>query len=167
MKVNDSLLLLIKNFEGFRPIIYKCSAEKDTIGYGHVVSEEEKIKYKNGISELDATSLLINDIEKVFIGLSKLIKTTKDGVLTQNQIEALISLIFNIGIGRFSKSLAFKYIKESEKFSKNIGGKREFLKEKAKKELFDPIIGFVKVKNVISKGLVKRRAAELELWNKE
>ena len=36
---------LIKRFEGFSPTIYICPAGYPTIGYGHVVLDEEKDRF--------------------------------------------------------------------------------------------------------------------------
>ena len=148
IKITDALLSLIKQFEGFKYLAYICPAGMDTIGYGHVLSDAEKSKYKNGISEKEAVDLLIEDCEEAFDQIAKVVKVN----LNQNQMGALISLVFNIGIGTFSKSRGLDYI-----------NKKDFIN--AKRELFDSEIGFVKVNKVILPGLVKRRLAELKLWD--
>ena len=42
---------LIKRFEGFSPTIYICPAGYPTIGYGHVVRDDERAIFADGIDE--------------------------------------------------------------------------------------------------------------------
>ena len=110
IEITDALLSLIKQFEGFKHLAYICPAEIDTIGYGHVLSDAEKSKYKNGISEKEAVDLLIEDCQEAFNQIAKVVKVN----LNQNQMGALISLVFNIGIGTFSKSRGLDYINKKD-----------------------------------------------------
>jgi lysozyme len=148
IEITDATISLVKKFEDFSSTIYPCLAGKPTIGYGHVVNDAEKVKYKNGISAKEANDLLIEDLQDAVNCLKKLIKVN----LNSNQISALISLVFNVGCGDFARSRALKNINEN-----NL--------EKAKIELFDKKLGFVRIGNKITQGLVNRRALELELWN--
>ncbi len=97
---------------------------------------------------LYADDLLREDLQHAVNCLKKLIKIS----LTANQISALISLVFNVGCGDFASSKALKLINQN-----NL--------EKAKIELFDRTIGFVRIGNKIIKGLVNRRALEEKLWD--
>jgi lysozyme len=148
IEITDATISLVKKFEKFSSVIYPCLAGKPTIGYGHVVNEAEKLKYKNGISAKEADDLLREDLQHAVNCLKKLIKIS----LTANQISALISLVFNVGCGDFASSKALKLINQN-----NL--------EKAKIELFDRTIGFVRIGNKIIKGLVNRRALEEKLWD--
>jgi lysozyme len=148
IEITDATISLVKKFEKFSSVIYPCLAGKPTIGYGHVVNEAEKLKYKNGISAKEADDILREDLQHAVNCLKKLIKIS----LTANQISALISLIFNVGCGDFASSKALKLINQN-----NL--------EKAKIELFDRTIGFVRIGNKIIKGLVNRRALEEKLWD--
>jgi lysozyme len=148
IEITDATISLVKKFEKFSSVIYPCLAGKPTIGYGHVVNEAEKLKYKNGISAKEADDILREDLQHAVNCLKKLIKIS----LTANQISALISLIFNVGCGDFASSKALKLINQN-----NL--------EKAKIELFDRTIGFVRIGNKIITGLVNRRALEEKLWD--
>lgn len=148
IEITDATISLVKKFEKFSSAIYPCLAGKLTVGYGHVVNEFEKVKYKNGISPKQADDLLTEDLQDAVNCLKKLIKVN----LTANQISALISLVFNVGCGEFASSKALKLINE-----KNL--------EKAKVQLFDSKIGFVRIGNKIINGLVNRRALEAKLWD--
>ena len=146
--INQATLSLIKRFEGFSHTIYKCPAGLDTIGYGHVVSDAEKKLFENGISEKEATDLLIKDCQIALNCVSNAVKVK----LNDNQIGALVSLIYNIGCRTFSKSRGLKYINNNDFKNAVI-------------ELFDSKIGFVKIGDDILAGLVRRRSEELNLWN--
>jgi lysozyme len=147
IEITDATISLVKKFEDFSSTIYPCLAGKPTIGYGHVVNEAEKVKYKNGISAKQADDLLKEDLQDAVNCLRKLIKVD----LHPDNISALISLVFNVGCGEFASSKALKLINQN-----NL--------EKAKIELFDSKVGFVRIGNKIIQGLVNRRALEAKLW---
>jgi lysozyme len=90
-------LSIIKKYEGFRSKAYICPGGYKTIGYGHLLKKNEA--YEN-ISENDADELLIEDIKKIEKSMIRLINVS----LTQNQIDALISFCFNVGVGSFQRS---------------------------------------------------------------
>lgn len=148
IEITDATINLVKQFEDFSSTIYLCSARKPTIGYGHVVKNTEQAKYKNGISPKEAEDLLKEDLQHAVDCLKKIIKIS----LNTNQISALISLVFNVGCHEFYTSRALKLINEN-----NL--------TKAKVELFDSKVGFVRIGNKIIQGLVNRRALELKLWD--
>ncbi|HJO93149.1 MAG TPA: lysozyme [Victivallales bacterium] len=81
--------------------------EGATIGYGHLISKQEWSKYNHRITEQQANLLFLKDLtykgEKI---VQKYIKVK----LTQYQFDALVSLVFNIGIGNFSDSSIKKLI---------------------------------------------------------
>ncbi len=93
-------LRLIKRFEGFSSKIYKDAAELDTIGYGHLILPHEIHLYKNGISELDAESLLRKDLIIAEMAVTRLINIP----LNNNQFDALVSFTFNLGAGALQRS---------------------------------------------------------------
>jgi lysozyme len=93
-------LKLIKQFEGFSSKIYLDAVGFPTIGYGHLIKPHEKHLYKNGISELDAESILKQDVQVVESAVARFIKTP----LTNNQFDALASFTFNVGIGALQRS---------------------------------------------------------------
>lgn len=54
---------LIKRFEGFSPTIYICPAGYPTIGYGHVVLDEEKDRFATEINQEQGEELLRRDAQ--------------------------------------------------------------------------------------------------------
>lgn len=143
MKTGNLGLALIKKAEGFVAKIYDDQGHP-AIGYGQRLTPSEVEKYKNGISEEDASLLLVDYLHTIENTVSNVIKTK----LNQNQFDAVMSFTYNVGIGAFISSTLLKVInanqldKAPDEFAKwtKSGGK----------EL---------------PGLVARRKAEVALWN--
>ncbi len=104
MKISKSGLDLIKSFEGFQSKIYICPAGLKTIGFGHVIKSNELF---DEITLSQAEELLKTDIEQFEKALNKLISGIK---LSQNQFDALISFIYNVGVGSFIQSTMYKLL---------------------------------------------------------
>lgn len=106
-KYSKQLVNFIANWEGFQARIKPCLGGFPTIGYGHKVrtsykETDFKKNYKRfGISKSDAMALLLRDIAEVDKYLSRYLKNTS---LQIHQKEALISLVYNWGVGNFSRS---------------------------------------------------------------
>lgn len=141
MKTSETGLNLIKRFEGFRAKSYKCPAGIWTIGYGHT----NGVKKGMVIDELKAETFLSIDVQKCEYAINTLVKTE----LNQNQFDALVSFIYNIGTGAFAKSTMLKFLNAGH-FPLAAGQ-------------FDR---WNKVNGVVSKGLISRRNAEKKLFLK-
>ena len=81
------------------PRPYDDGAGNATIGYGHLIRKGED--YSGGITQAEADALFRQDVERVVN--PALDRITID--LTQNQVDALGSFIFNVGTGGFLKSI--------------------------------------------------------------
>jgi len=124
MKTSKQGVELIKRHEGLRLIPYRCPANVLTVGYGHTGSG-----VRNGaITEAEAERLLRGDLSTA----ERAVNAGCPGV-NQNQFDALVSFVFNLGTGAFNDSTLLKKIKAnpndatiSGEFSKwvNAGGKR-------------------------------------------
>ena len=134
---------MIKHFEGLSLKAYKCPAGLWTIGYGHVIKPNEpKI-----ISLEQAENYLDKDIQTIKNKVLCLVKVT----LTDNQLSALISFVYNVGAGALASSTLLK------KLNKKLYAEAsaEFLKwDKAK------VNGTLKA----LPGLTTRRNAEMRLF---
>jgi lysozyme len=86
---------IIKACEGLRLRKYLCPADVWTIGYGHTGHIS-----KSPITESEADKLLDDDLAIVEIQMARCVRLE----LNINQKGALLSLIFNIGIGNFRAS---------------------------------------------------------------
>lgn len=102
MKTSSKGMELIKKHEGLRLRAYQCPAKVWTIGYGHTATAKEGLV----ITLAEAEELLRADVEWA----EKEVLRMKVP-LNQNQFDALVSLIFNIGVGAFRRSTARRLIK--------------------------------------------------------
>lgn len=131
---------LIKLNEGFRGAAYTCPAGKLTIGYGTT----QGVKPAMMVTELQAEMLLKKHLTGIENQLNSL------GLrINQNQFDALIDFIYNVGWGSFVKSTLLRLIKANPQ-SPQIAD--EFRKWR---------LGG----GVILPGLVRRREAEIKLYN--
>lgn len=98
-RMSDSGLARIREHEAFMPKPYDDGAGNLTVGYGHLIRKGEN--YSGGITEAEADTLFKQDVERVVN--PALDRITID--LTQNQVDALGSFIFNVGTGGFMRNL--------------------------------------------------------------
>lgn len=104
MKASDAGIALIRDFEGMILAPYKDAAGLATIGIGHLIRKGET--FPPTFSEADAVALLCRDLETTEAYVEELV----DVPLTQNQFDALCSLVFNIGPQQFERSTLRKYL---------------------------------------------------------
>jgi len=109
MKTSASGIELIKTFEGFSEKPYDDVVGKKTIGYGHLIKPGESFGDK--ISREEATDLLASDLGHA----EECIETFVDVPLTQNEYDALISFIFNLGCGAFKGSTLLNLLNQNLK----------------------------------------------------
>ena len=91
---------LIKRFEGFSSTVYICPAGYPTIGYGHLVLNEEKEQLATGIDQEQGEELLRLDAQVAERAVLRLITVP----LTDGQFDALVSFTFNLGSGALQRS---------------------------------------------------------------
>lgn len=104
MELSTKIKQKIKVWEGCRLTAYRCSAGVWTIGYGHTSGVTSGMK----ITQAEADEMFEKDIKQ----FSDQVRRTLGGVnLNNNQFDALVSLAYNIGIGRLSKSELLKKVK--------------------------------------------------------
>lgn len=106
--ISEQGIVLLKRFEGFSAKPYLCPAGKWTIGYGHVIGAGEKFP-PGGLTEEEANQLLKQDVKMTENALNQLIKVD----ISQNQHDALVSLVYNIGIQAFEKSTLLKFLNQN------------------------------------------------------
>lgn len=147
-KVNKEGLTLVKQFEGLKTTAYKCPAGVWTIGYGHTGD----VKPGMTVTDQEAEDLLANDLEEAGQDVLKLVKIP----LNENQFAALVSFVFNVGEHNLSTSTLLRKLNKGEY---NVVPVELSKWVKAK----NPKTGL----KVTLPGLVKRRAAEGDLWLKK
>jgi lysozyme len=80
--------------------VYICPAGYPTIGYGHVVRDDEKQRFAEGIDKDEGEELLRQDVRWAERGVLRFI----DVPLTDGQFDALVSFTFNLGSGALQRS---------------------------------------------------------------
>ncbi|MGZ2746931.1 lysozyme [Burkholderia stagnalis] len=95
---------LIKHFEGLRLARYLDAVGKPTIGYGHLILPHEQ--FTRPLTQAEADALLRNDLRSAELNLRKLVHVP----ITQQQFDALMSFVFNLGAGRLRSSTLLRYL---------------------------------------------------------
>ena len=146
MKTSPVGLNLIKEFEGYSATKYICPAGKPTIGYGHLITKTEELsgKYNQPITKEQATELLAFDVREAETAIRNLVIPR----INQNQFDALVSFVYNVGMSAFKNSTMLKYINNN----KNI------------KDIKNEFYRWVYANNKKLDGLVRRRDAEATLY---
>lgn len=129
---------LIKEFEGCRLEAYQDERGIWTIGYGHTAG----VKQGDVCSQAQADSWLLDDTHWASLEVIR----TVDVSITQNQFDALVSFIFNIGSGNWASSTLRRLIN-----GRSAEASQEFLK-------WDHVNGSPDA------GLLRRRQAEQQLF---
>ena len=101
MNTSQKGLDLIKKYEGCKLYAYRCPAGVLTIGYGHT----KGVKAGQAITQAQAEQFLKDDIRPLETLLNDMRLNFK-----QNQFDALISWIFNLGAANFKSSTMYKKI---------------------------------------------------------
>jgi lysozyme len=103
VKISDKGLDLIKSFESLRLEAYMPTPnDVPTIGYGHT----KGVQMGDTCTEQDATDWLRDDCAEAENCINKAVRVP----ITQNEFDALVSLVFNIGCPAFSGSTLLKLL---------------------------------------------------------
>ncbi len=102
MKASQKAIQIIKDSESLKLKAYICPAGKLTIGYGHT----KNVTPGMVISALQAEQLLAEDVTSAEADLNKLLKKQ----LTQNQFDALVDFVFNLGAEKLATSTLLKLV---------------------------------------------------------
>ena len=102
MKIGKNGLNLIKKSEGYRAQAYLDTGNVPTIGYGTI----KGVKMGQVITEEQATIYLMRDVAGAEATVNKMVKVP----LTQNQFDALVSFVYNVGSGAFSSSTLLRQL---------------------------------------------------------
>ena len=117
MRTSEILFEKLKEFEGLRLEAYEDAGGVLTIGYGHTGDDTSP---GDRISEYWAGELLKRDVQTVEAQVAEL-----EVAKTQGQMDALVSFVFNLGIGRLKSSTLLKVIRNGGSMRQI---KREFMR---------------------------------------
>ena len=137
-KINKSGLNLIKKYEGCKLTSYICPAGVLTIGYGHTGKD---VKPNQTITKKKAINLLKKDLARFERHVQSYNYIYE---WTDNEFSALVSFAFNIG--NIDQLTAY--------------GTR------SRSQIRIAMLKYVKANGKTLQGLVKRRKAELKLFNR-
>lgn len=136
---------LIKEAEGCKLVAYMCPAGIWTIGYGNTEYEGgRKVKKGDEINHAYAELLFDLILDKFEQQVSKVVRVP----LNENQLGALVSFTYNLGIGSLKSSTLLRRLNDGDY---DVGN--EFLK-------------WNKASGKVLKGLTIRREKEKELFLK-
>ena len=102
MNISKEGIDLIKHFEGCELTAYKCPAGVWTIGYGHIKDVKEGMK----ITENQADEMLENELVEYEGYINNMVTVP----LTQNQFDAMVSWVYNLGGGNLGASTLLKVL---------------------------------------------------------
>lgn len=146
MRISEKGLTLIKQFEGFRAKPYLDSAGIPTIGFGTTYYPTGK---NVTLADPEVTRQQAAEYLKAHIDtITGPVLSQLPAGLNQNQVDALISFVYNLGLGKFKGSTLLKKI-QANHYDPSIRG--EFGK-------------WVRAAGVELVGLKKRREAEADLY---
>lgn len=106
MGISEEGKNLIKKFEGCELEAYKCAAGVWTIGYGHIKTAVEGMK----IDQATANELFDEEMGEY----ETYVNTAVTVPLSQNQFDALVSWVFNLGNGNLNASTMLKVINSGD-----------------------------------------------------
>ena len=109
---------LIAKFEGYKLTAYKCPAGVWTVGYGHT----NGVKSGDVITSTQAQEFLQTDVKIFFDAVMREVSK----ICNQNQIIALTSFAFNLGVENLRKSTLLREVKRNPQNLITIKG--EFLR---------------------------------------
>jgi lysozyme len=146
-RMSSSGLDRIRESESFIAQSYDDGVGNQTIGYGHMVLPGES--FTGGISEVQGRELFAADVSRIVDPAMDRVTTP----LTQNQVDALGSFIYNVGPGNFARSVlpalnAGDYAGATAEMAQYSKGRNQRTGELA-----------------ALRGLVQRRREEIALFN--
>lgn len=147
--ISNETIEHLKRWEGLRLAAYPDPGSKDgnpwTIGYGHTSDAHMKVYKGLIITRGQADAALRYDAGEAADAIAKLVKVP----LTENQLGALVSFVFNVGIAAFRGSTLLRKL--------NNGGYDAVPEQLSRWNKND---------GRVMAGLTNRRAAEAGLWAK-
>lgn len=147
MQVSQAGISLIIAFEGFKATAYQDLVGVWTVGYGSIIDASGKrVTAGTMVTKTEALALLQRDVKHL---TTKLVARSNNH-WTQGQLDALVSLAYNIGLSRLLKSKLWQRLQAGEPWPAIKANWLLFRKAGGK----------------IIPGLERRRRAEVALFEK-
>jgi lysozyme len=145
---------LLIQWEGFKAHAYKDTANKWTIGVGHLLLPEERetdIIYINAapvdISKGLGSDLVYSLLEQDLVPREGAVTDSVSVPLNQDQYDTLVSFVFNVGEPRFKSSTLLRLLNDGDYTSVPA-----------------QLMRWNKAGGRVDKGLNNRRSNEVALW---
>ena len=153
MQISNSGIDFIKKWEELRLTAYRDVKGILTIGYGHTKNVREGMS----VTVSEAENLLKNDLQDAENSVNYYLRGVE---LSQNQYDALVSLVFNVGSGTiFTKIYNNGYVRGSSLYNLLLQGEYEGAVSR--------FTDFVNAGGVFVQGLKNRRLEEAEMFKKK
>jgi lysozyme len=147
--MNKKSIDLVKKYEGLSLSPYKDPSGIPTIGYGNTFYEDGT---KVTMSDAPLTQQRANQLfSRVYNAFGDKVKKMVTSSVNANQLGALTSLAYNIGVNAFAGSTVLKRV-NADPNDKTIG---------------EAFAMWNKSRGTVLNGLVKRRVSEWELYQKK
>lgn len=143
MNISPQGLELIKRFEGLHLKAYIDPVGIPTIGYGTIVANGRPVKMGMIINERQAEEFLYADIQRFEDAVNQYLNVP----VSQEQFDALVSFVYNLGPGNFRSSTLLKLINQK----RLVEAQPQFLR-------------WNRAGGKVLKGLTRRRLAEAALF---
>lgn len=136
---------IIRKFEGLKLQAYLCPANVWTIGYGSTF-------YENGSKVQPGDKITIDRADRLLLEMVKRFEISVKGIvrsqINENQLGALTSFAFNVGVGALNKSTLLQKVNANPN---DPTIRNEFMR-------------WTRANGKVLKGLVTRREAEANLY---
>lgn len=143
---SDDGVKFIQKYEGYVPVMYQDAVGYWTIGYGHLMSEQDIIDYKGvTLTAKAGDDLFRKDLRKFDVGVNLYVNVP----LIQTQFDAVVSFTFNVGLGNFQRSTLRRKL--------NLGLHAEVPSE---------FLRWNRAKGKVLRGLTRRRLEESIIYAK-
>jgi len=108
MEISQKGLDFIKSWEGLELEPYRDAAGLWTVGYGHLIKDDEEF---TTLTLVEAEDLLKDDVEWAEDAVNRYVKVD----LTQAMFDSLVSFVFNVGANAFKESTLLKWLNKGRK----------------------------------------------------
>lgn len=111
MEFSQRGVKLLENLEGFKPFPYLDQAGYWTVGYGTRIAQNHDGTFTvPHVTEPEAEVLLVNHCKYTIYCLNKYVTAP----LTQNQFDALVIFVYNIGENPFVESTMLRLLNDKQ-----------------------------------------------------
>ena len=143
LRISPAGMAFIKGYEKEVLHVYNDGYGYPTVGVGHLVKPGDNLKLGQPITKARSDAFFAQDLATHAKPVDDLVKVR----LSQNQYDALVSLVYNIGAGNFRKSLVLTSLNAGD-----YAGAAEHFGN------------WIHSAGKVSKGLINRRNAEKKIF---